>query len=113
MRRALSVLVVPVIALAAAGVAPGERIEGWYESGAKMYAYHHRDGVRDGVQRQWYESGQLLSEFNYQDGHERGQQRMWNPDGTIRSNYVIRNGKRYGLLGAMGCTGTGPSQEGM
>src|SRR5439155_11394424 len=43
--------------------------------------------------------------FHHHEGHELGQQQMWNPDGTIRSNYVIKDGRRYGLVGAMGCSG--------
>ena len=78
---------------------------GWYESGAQQFAYFYRRGISEGEQRQWYPSGRIFTSFNHQAGHEVGQQRMWNPDGTIRSNYVIRDGKRFGLIGALGCTG--------
>ena len=67
-------------------------------------------GLGEGVQRQWYPDGRAFTEFEYRAGHEAGRQRMWNPDGTIRSNYVIRDGRRYGLIGAMGCTGRGKPQ---
>jgi antitoxin component YwqK of YwqJK toxin-antitoxin module len=82
-------------------------VRGWYEDGSPMYVYHYRNGVTDGVQEQWFRSGQRYTLFNHHEGHEVGQQRMWNADGSIRSNYVIRDGKRFGLLGAMGCTGSG------
>jgi antitoxin component YwqK of YwqJK toxin-antitoxin module len=59
----------------------------------------------DGVAREWSREGKLLSEFHFVAGHEAGQQRMWNDDGSIRSNYVVRDGRRYGLIGAMGCSG--------
>ena len=78
---------------------------GWYEGGAPQFVYFYRRGFSEGEQRQWYPSGQIYTSFNHRAGHEAGQQRMWNPDGTIRSNYVIRDGKRYGLIGALGCTG--------
>lgn len=78
---------------------------GWYDDGSRMFEYHYAAGFSDGLQRQWYRSGQILARFHHRRGQEAGQQQLWNPDGTIRSNYVIRDGKRYGLLGAMGCTG--------
>lgn len=80
-------------------------VRGWYENGAVMLAYHYRHGLSEGSQRQWYPTGRVFSMFTHHEGHELGRQQMWNPDGTIRSNYVIRDGKRYGLLGTMGCTG--------
>lgn len=78
---------------------------GWYDDGAKMFDYRYRDGVAEGEQRQWYESGQPLTLFHDRAGHELGEQRMWNADGSVRSSYVVRDGRRYGLIGAMGCTG--------
>ena len=80
---------------------------GWYENGAPQFDYAYRDGVSEGEQRQWYPSGQTYTLFHHRAGHEVGQQQMWNPDGTIRSNYVIKGGKRFGLIGALGCTGKG------
>lgn len=80
-------------------------VRGWYESGAPMLRYHYRNGESEGLQQVWYPSGQIFTSFHHLAGHEIGQQQMWNADGSIRSNYVIRDGRRYGLLGAMGCTG--------
>ncbi|HYV96737.1 MAG TPA: hypothetical protein VE967_04690 [Gemmatimonadaceae bacterium] len=85
---------------------------GWYENGARKFSYHYASGVTEGVQRQWFPNGHLLTEFHHRAGHEAGQQRMWNADGSIRSNYVIADGRRYGLLGATGCTGRGMAIEG-
>ena len=78
---------------------------GWYEDGAPQFVYFYRRGLSEGEQRQWYRTGQIYTAFTHRAGHEAGQQRMWNPDGTIRSNYVIKDGKRFGLIGALGCTG--------
>jgi antitoxin component YwqK of YwqJK toxin-antitoxin module len=80
-------------------------VRGWYENGARKFELRYRNDVSEGEQREWYPTGQIYTVFTHHGGHETGQQRMWNADGTIRSNYVIKNGKRFGLLGAMGCTG--------
>ena len=85
---------------------------GWYDTGARRFEYEYRAGVSEGEQRQWYPSGQPYTVFHHAQGHELGQQQMWNPDGSVRSNYVVRDGRRYGLLGAMGCTGRGEAGEG-
>lgn len=85
---------------------------GWYETGAPMFVYNYHNGVSEGVQTQWYPSGKLFTLFHHHDGHELGRQQMWNADGTIRSNYVIKDGRRFGLLGAMGCTGKGQAAVG-
>jgi antitoxin component YwqK of YwqJK toxin-antitoxin module len=81
------------------------RHRGWYETGAPKFLYFYHDGVAEGDQRQWLRTGQALTLFHYRRGHEDGQQQMWNADGTIRSNYVIKDGRRFGLIGSMGCTG--------
>src|SRR5438105_15958924 len=70
-----------------------------------MLVYHYHAGLSEATQRQWYPNGQPWTSFHHHEGHELGQQQMWNPDGTIRSNYVIKDGRRYGLVGAMGCSG--------
>lgn len=80
---------------------------GWYRNGALALEYHYHNGLSEGSQRQWYPNGRPFASFTHHLGHEIGQQQLWNPDGTVRSNYVIRDGRRYGLLGAVGCTGRG------
>lgn len=85
---------------------------GWYETGAPKFEYHFKNGLAEGIQRTWFPDGRPLTEFTYRAGHEAGHQQMWNADGTIRSNYVIRDGRRYGLLGAMGCTGRSAGDRG-
>lgn len=80
-------------------------VRGWYADGSPAYRYHFVSGVSEGLQEQWYPSGQPLTRFHHHAGHEAGQQQMWNADGTIRSNYVIKGGRRFGLLGTMGCSG--------
>jgi antitoxin component YwqK of YwqJK toxin-antitoxin module len=82
---------------------------GWYENGARQFEYSYSSGASEGVQEQWYPSGQVYTLFHHHAGHELGQQQMWNADGTIRSNYVINHGRRFGLVGSMGCTGKGKS----
>jgi antitoxin component YwqK of YwqJK toxin-antitoxin module len=84
---------------------------GWYQNGRLMYEYHYRRGLGEGLQRQWNRDGTLLLRLNQHQGHEAGLQQMWNLDGSVRSSYVIRNGKRYGLLGARGCTGRNLRQQ--
>jgi hypothetical protein len=84
---------------------------GWFADGSPRFVYHFARGASEGMQQQWYPSGQLFARFHYAAGHEQGQQQLWNPDGTIRSNYVIKDGKRYGLVGAVGCTGVGMSDD--
>lgn len=79
--------------------------EGWHENGARRFEYAYADGLMNGIAREWTDDGRLVSEFRFVNGQESGQQRMWNRDGSVRSNYVVRDGRRYGLLGAMGCSG--------
>lgn len=83
---------------------------GWYADGARRFVYHYAHGLSEGEQRQWFDNGLPLTWFNHVRGHEVGLQRMWNADGTIRSSYAVRDGKRYGLVGSMGCTGRGEAQ---
>lgn len=84
---------------------------GWYQNGALMFEYHYRRGLGEGLQQQWNRDGTLLLRLNQHQGHEAGLQQMWNADGSVRSSYVIKAGKRYGLLGARGCTGKGVPQQ--
>ncbi len=82
---------------------------GWYQEGTLMYEYHYRHGLGEGLQQQWNRGGTLLLRLNQHRGHEVGLQQMWNSDGSVRSSYAIRDGKRYGLIGARGCTGRNPA----
>jgi antitoxin component YwqK of YwqJK toxin-antitoxin module len=85
---------------------------GWYPDGHPKFVYHYVHGLSEGSQQVWYPGGQPFTSFHHHEGHEAGQQQMWNADGSIRSNYVVRDGRRYGLLGARGCTGQGtPNAE--
>jgi hypothetical protein len=78
---------------------------GWWENGRERFVASYRNGVLDGAVREWTEGGQLYHLAHFADGHERGTQRMWNPDGSLRANYVVEGGRRYGFIGAVGCTG--------
>jgi len=57
-----------------------------------------------GESAEWFSNGQIVRQFSYVDGKEEGPQKMWYEDGSIRANYVVKNGKRYGSIGAKGCT---------
>jgi antitoxin component YwqK of YwqJK toxin-antitoxin module len=84
---------------------------GWYPSGGKRFEIRYVDGFAEGEAREWYPSGKLLTEFRYVRGHEMGRQRMWTEDGILRANYVVRDGRRYGLIGSVGCTGHASTGE--
>lgn len=78
---------------------------GWWPNGARKFEYHYHNGIAEGPQREWFDDGNPYTEFNYVAGHESGLQRMWTSYGKLRANYIIRDGRRYGLIGAMGCRG--------
>lgn len=78
---------------------------GWYADGTLHFDYDFRLGLHEGNALEWYPSGILYRDFNYAAGQESGPQRMWNVDGSLRANYVVRDGRRFGLIGAKGCTG--------
>jgi antitoxin component YwqK of YwqJK toxin-antitoxin module len=59
----------------------------------------------EGRAREWFANGRLYREFRYRHGQEDGAQRMWYADGTLRASCVVRDGRRWGLMGAKGCTG--------
>ena len=82
---------------------------GWWPNGSQKFEYHYRNGLSEGSQREWFEDGAPFTEFNYLAGHESGLQRMWTPYGKLRANYVVKDGRRYGLIGAMGCRGDSAS----
>ncbi len=82
---------------------------GWYADGRIHFRYHYRDGVLEGRALEWYPNGTVYRDFNYRAGHEEGSQRMWFPDGTARANYVMKDGRRFGLPGSKGCTGSDSS----
>ena len=76
---------------------------GWWENGAAKFIYNFHDGKAEGLSREWFEDGSAFTEFHFVAGHEAGSQRMWTPYGKLRANYVIRDGRRFGLMGSMGC----------
>jgi len=78
---------------------------GWYADGQIKFEERFTDGLVQGVAKEWFPDGTPYRAFTYVDGHEEGLQRMWYVDGEIRANYVVRNGRRFGSLGAKGCTG--------
>jgi hypothetical protein len=85
--------------------------KGWWEDGRIHFAYRFQNGVLEGEAREWFRGGTLYRDFHYVDGHESGWERMWYPGGPLRANYVIRDGRRFGLPGTKGCTGTTPTES--
>jgi hypothetical protein len=80
--------------------------EGWYADGRAHFRYEYANGVLEGEALEWYPNGAMYREFHYRAGHEEGAQRMWFPNGAARANYVMRDGRRFGLPGSKGCTGS-------
>lgn len=78
--------------------------EGWWPKGSKKFSFIYDNGVLEGVAYEWYEDGRLFREATYRHGQEEGPQRMWDADGALRASYEVRDGRRYGSIGAMGCT---------
>lgn len=84
---------------------------GWWPNGARKFEYHYHNGLAEGAQREWFDDGSPYTEFNYSKGHEAGLQRMWTSYGKLRANYIVKDGRRYGLIGAMGCRGDSTSSN--
>lgn len=77
----------------------------WWADGRPRLVERFRAGRLEGTVREWFPSGRRYREVHYRAGQEAGRQRMWYADGTLRASYVVRHGRRYGLMGAKGCTG--------
>jgi len=78
---------------------------GWWENGKRRLESTYSEGKREGRMIEWDASGKIFHIGHYHDGKEEGLQMMWNPDGSIRANYILRENRRYGFMGAVGCTG--------
>jgi antitoxin component YwqK of YwqJK toxin-antitoxin module len=76
---------------------------GWWENGVAKFIYNYHDGKAEGLAREWFEDGSAFTEFHFVAGQEAGSQRMWTRYGKLRANYIIRHGRRFGLMGSMGC----------
>ncbi|HEX8243454.1 MAG TPA: hypothetical protein VF541_08165 [Longimicrobium sp.] len=77
----------------------------WWPDGKPRLVERFRGGRLEGTVREWFANGRIYREVHYRAGQEAGRQRMWYADGTLRASYVVRHGRRYGLMGAKGCTG--------
>lgn len=77
---------------------------GWWPNGARKFVYTYHDGVLEGTAFEWYADGRPFRVATYRRGHEEGPQRMWDSAGLLRASYDVREGRRYGSIGAMGCT---------
>lgn len=76
---------------------------GWWPSGARKFECRYAKGLAVGTCREWYESGRLATVRRYVNGVERGLQEGWGRRGEVQFSYVVRDGRRYGLLGAINC----------
>jgi hypothetical protein len=81
----------------------------WWPGGTPRLEEHFVRGRLEGRVREWFANGRLYRDFRYRRGQEDGAQHMWYADGTLRASYVVRDGRRWGLLGAKGCTGHAPA----
>ena len=84
---------------------------GWYANGVRHFVYDYTRGVLEGEAREWFPNGAAYRLFHYRAGHEEGSQEMWYPSGARRANYVVHDGRRYGLPGSKGCTGSDSSEN--
>jgi len=87
-----------------AGLAHGLH-RGWWDGSLPRFEYRYERGVLEGEALEWDTRGRIYRSATYHGGHEEGAQKMWNADGTLRANYVVRSGRRFGFIGATGCTG--------
>ncbi len=76
---------------------------GWYPNGKNRFQFVYSRGKLEGAAREWYSNGQMFTELHYYRGQEQGSQRMWTEEGKLRANYVVTDGRRFGLMGSMGC----------
>ena len=76
---------------------------GWWSNGKPRFVFQFKDQVYEGTCQEWYENGQPYRVNHYVAGEEVGRQQLWYEDGKILANYVVKDGRRYGLTGAMGC----------
>lgn len=77
----------------------------WWPDGRARLVERFRRGRLEGTVREWFADGTPYRVARYRAGLEDGPQRMWFPDGTLRASYEVRDGRRYGIMGAKGCTG--------
>jgi antitoxin component YwqK of YwqJK toxin-antitoxin module len=76
---------------------------GWWNSGMPQFECRYVDGNASGTCREWYSSGRLASVHRFENGVETGLQQGWSANGAPQFSYEMRNGRRYGLLGALSC----------
>ena len=88
------------------GYAHGEKEgvhRGWWPNGAPQFECRYVKGRAEGTCTEWYDTGHLATVHRYVRGEEEGLQTGWGPAGEVQFSYSVRNGRRYGLLGAMNC----------
>ncbi|NQV71673.1 toxin-antitoxin system YwqK family antitoxin [bacterium] len=85
------------------GKREGETIFWWPNGQLKSRSTYSAD-LLSGSHSEWLSDGTLLRQFSYVEGKEEGPQKMWYEDGSIRANYVVKDGRRFGSIGAKGCT---------
>ena len=77
---------------------------GWWPDGTRKFRLAYVDGLLEGASHEWYVDGSPFRDSNYHRGQETGLQRMYDADGAVRASYEVRGGRRYGSIGAVGCT---------
>ena len=77
---------------------------GWWPDGTRKFRLAYVDGLLEGASHEWYIDGKPFRDSNYHRGQETGLQRMYDADGAVRASYEVRGGRRYGSIGAVGCT---------
>ncbi len=76
---------------------------GWWPKGAPQFECGYVKGRAEGTCSEWYDNGRLATVRRYARGQEEGLQMGWGPAGEVEFSYSMRDGRRYGLLGAMNC----------
>jgi antitoxin component YwqK of YwqJK toxin-antitoxin module len=76
---------------------------GWWPNGMPQFECRFKDGLSLGTCLEWYADGTLATVHRFQNGVETGLQQGWSLSGAPQFSYDMRNGRRYGLLGALNC----------
>ncbi len=76
---------------------------GWWPDGTPKFECRYDNGRAVGTCSEWYETGRLATVHRYAKGAEAGLQQGWSPAGDVLFAYDMRDGRRYGVLGAMNC----------
>ncbi len=76
---------------------------GWWPNGRPQFACHFVDGNPTDTCTDWHDNGQVAMVHRYRNGEEDGLQQGWSRTGAQQFSYQMREGRRFGLLGAVTC----------